>query len=91
MKLTIGSELKNWKLMSAGWWLASNPERLVYESKNYSANLPVLDCELSMPTAMMIMNSTAPASSLKGTMEKVLKCPNRTIGKIFVHLEEMVS
>ena len=44
-----------------------------------------------MPATMIIMDSTALASSLKGTMKKVLKCPNRTIGKTFVHLEEMVG
>ena len=51
----------------------------------------MLDCELSMPATMTIMNSTAPASSVKGTMEKASKYPNRTIGKIFMHLEEMIA
>ena len=64
---------------------------LVYESKNCSAYLPVLDCELSMHIAMMIMDSTAPALSLKGTIEKVLKCPNRIISKTLVHLEETIG
>ena len=38
--------------------------------KNYSANLPMLYCELSMLASMMIMDSIAPASSIKGTIEK---------------------
>ena len=76
--------------MSARWWAASNPEQLVFESKNYSTDLPVLYYKLSMPAAMIIMESTAPGLFLKGTIEKVLKYPNRTIGRTFVHLEEMV-
>ena len=44
--------------------MACNPERLVYENKNYSTDLPVLDCEPPMPAAMMIMDSTAPFLSL---------------------------
>ena len=77
--------------MSAGRWAACDPEWLAYGSKNCFADLPVLDCELPMPAAMIIMDSIAPALSLKGTMKKVLKCPNRTIGKTLVHLEEIVG
>ena len=77
--------------MSAGWWAANYPECLVFERKNYSAKSPVLDCKPSIPAAMMIMDSTAPALFLKGTIKKVLKCPNRTIGKTLMHLKEMVG
>ena len=56
--------------MSTGFWAASDPKQLVYESKNYSTDLPVLDYDLSVPEAMMIKDSIVPASSLKGTMEK---------------------
>ena len=64
---------------------------MVYESKNYSADLSVLDCKVLMPAAMMTMDPTTPASSLKCTIEKVLKYPNRTIGTTFVYLEEIVN
>ena len=78
-------------MISAGQWAPSDPEWLVYKSKDCSANLPLLDCEPSMPVAMIIMDSTALASSFKGTMEKALKCPNRTIGKTLMYLEEMLG
>ena len=70
---------------------ANDPEWLVYESKNYSADLPVLDCEPSMPEAIIIMDSTAPTLLFKGTMEKALKHPNKIIHKTLVHLEEMIG
>ena len=57
--------------MSIGRWAASDPEWLVYESRNCSGDLPVLDCELSMLSTMMIIDSTAPALSLKGNIQKV--------------------
>ena len=59
-------------MISAGWWAESNPKRLVYESKDYFADLPVLDGKPSRPATMMIMDSTASAWFLKGTTEKVL-------------------
>ena len=62
------SELKKWKLMSAGWWAASNPKQSVYKKKTHSTDLPVLDCKPSMPIAMTIMDSIAPGYSLKCTM-----------------------
>ena len=78
-------------MTSAGLWVAKILNSWFTKTKNSSADLPVVDCELSIPETMIIMDSTAPASFVKGTLQKALKCPNRTIFKTFVHLEEMVD
>ena len=56
-----------------------------------SDDLSGLDCQSSMHATKIIMDFTVPALFVKGTIEKASKNPNRTIGKIFMHLEEMVG
>ena len=64
---------------------------MVCEIKTCSADLPVLDFELTMPETVKIMDSIAPALSVKTTMKKASKSPKRTFGKTFVYLEEMIG